>query len=274
MADLIKAIILGIIEGFTEFLPISSTAHLLIASQLLQFNPAMGATFEIFIQLGAILAVIGYFARDLWGQVRTVTHDKSVQRLWVNVIIAFIPAGAVGFLLHDRIKEVMTHPALIIAAALIVGGIIMIVVEQWIKTRSPRTNAAKDLSWGQALAVGIAQILALIPGTSRSGSTIVGGMLAGVSRAAATKFTFYLAIPTMLIATLYDLFKFATTGGGLTTNDVILLLAGLVAALIAAWISIGWLLRYVANHTLVPFGVYRIIVGVLILVLVFQGMLS
>jgi undecaprenyl-diphosphatase len=206
MAELWKAIVLGAVEGFTEFLPISSTGHLLVAGRFLDFQSSMGGTFEIFIQLGATLAMLLYFARDLIAQARTVWHSASVQRLWLNVIIAFVPAGLVGFFIHDWIKEVLFVSPYVVPISLILGGIVMFIVERFARGRKQTTDF-QQLSHGQALAVGLAQIVSLIPGVSRSGATIVGGMFAGASRAAATRFSFYLAIPTMLIATLYDLLK-------------------------------------------------------------------
>ncbi len=196
-----------------------------------------------------------------------VTHDRSVQRLWINVVIAFIPAAAIGFLIHKWMKAVLFESASIIAWALIIGGIIMILVEVLPKRRNLVTDAmqVKPL---QAMWVGLAQILSLIPGVSRSGSTIVGGMLAGINRAAATKFSFYLAIPTMVMATLFEL---VTSYAGLTPFEILELLLGMVVAMITAWISIAWLLRYVANHTLIPFGIYRIAVGLLLIWLVMQN---
>ena len=269
MEELWKAIILGAIEGFTEFLPISSTGHLLVAANVLNFESDMGGTFAIFIQLGATLAMVLYFARDLIGQVRTVRHSAPVQRLWINVIIAFVPAGLVGFLIHDWIKEVLFVSPYVIPTTLIIGGVLMFVVE-WYARGRPQTTAAEQLSHGQALAVGGAQVLSLVPGVSRSGATIVGGMFAGASREAATRFSFYLAIPTMLIATVFDL---ATSLDNISGNDWVLLAAGTVTAAITAWIAIAWLLRYVAGHTLALFGGYRIVMGLLILVLLGFGVI-
>jgi undecaprenyl-diphosphatase len=269
MEELLKAIILGAVEGFTEFLPISSTGHLLVVANLLNFQSDMGGTFAIFIQLGATLAMLLYFARDLIDQVRTVRHSAPVQRLWLNVMIAFVPAGLVGFLIHDWIKAVLFVSPYVIPTTLIVGGILMFVVEWYAKGRTQTTDA-EQLSRGQALAVGGAQVLSLVPGVSRSGATIVGGMFAGVSREAATRFSFYLAIPTMLIATVFDL---VTSLDAISSNDWVLLLAGTVTAAITAWIAIAWLLRYVANHTLALFGAYRIVMGLLILVLLASGVM-
>ncbi len=267
MEELWKAIILGAIEGFTEFLPISSTGHLLVASRLLNFQSNMGGTFEIFIQFGATLAMLLYFARDLIMQVRTVLHSPPVQRLWLNVVIAFIPAGLIGFFIHDWIKEVLFVSPYVVPISLIVGGILMFVVEWFVRGRA-QTADFQQLSAKQALAVGGAQVLSLIPGVSRSGATIVGGMFAGASRAAATRFSFYLAIPTMLIATMFEL---ATSFDNITGSDWVLLAAGTITAAITAWIAIAWLLRYVATHTLALFGAYRIVVGLLILALLALG---
>lgn len=267
--ELWKAIVLGAVEGFTEFLPISSTGHLLVAARLLNFQADMGGTFAIFIQLGATLAMLLYFARDLLAQARTVLHSRSVQRLWLNVIIAFVPAGLVGFFVHDWIKEVLFVSPYVVPITLIAGGILMFVVEWYARDRV-RTTDAELLSHQQALAVGLAQILALVPGVSRSGATIVGGMAAGISRPAATRFSFFLAIPTMLIATTFDL---VTSVENISGSDWVLLAAGTITAAVTAWIAIAWLLRYVANHTLALFGVYRIAIGSLILLLLLLGVL-
>lgn len=269
MEELWKAIILGAVEGFTEFLPISSTGHLLVAERLLNFQNSMGGTFAIFIQFGATLAILLYFARDLLGQLRAVRHDRGVQRLWLNVIIAFVPAGAIGFLIHDWIKDVLFVSPYVVPTTLILGGIMMFVVEWYARGRAQVADH-QQIGHGQALAVGLAQVLALIPGVSRSGATIVGGMFAGISRAAATRFSFYLAIPTMLIATIYDLLKSLDTISG---NDWLLLAAGTVTAAITAWIAIAWLLRYVANHTLALFGAYRIVMGLLLFGLLALGIM-
>ncbi len=269
MEELWKAIVLGAVEGFTEFLPISSTGHLLVAARLLNFQADMGGTFAIFIQLGATLAMLLYFARDLLAQARTVLHSRSVQRLWLNVIIAFVPAGLVGFFVHDWIKEVLFVSPYVVPTTLIAGGILMFVVEWYARDRV-RTTDAELLSHQQALAVGLAQILALVPGVSRSGATIVGGMFAGISRPAAMRFSFFLAIPTMLIATTFDL---VTSVENISGSDWVLLAAGTITAAVTAWIAIAWLLRYVANHTLALFGIYRIAVGSLILLLLLLGVL-
>jgi undecaprenyl-diphosphatase len=259
MPELLKVIILGIVEGITEFLPISSTGHLIVVADLLNFQGSIGGTFEIFIQLGAILAVIWYFRQDLWSQVRTVTRDRTVQRFWLNLLIAFFPAAAIGFLWHDWIKEVLFSPV-VVAIALIIGGIVLILIER--RDHSGGTTSLDTISRRQALTIGVLQTLALIPGTSRSASSIIGGLLSGLNRTTATAFSFYLAIPTLGLATIFDL---TTSLDQITRNDALNLLVGMVAAFISALFAIGWLLRYIANHTFTIFGVYRIVVGLVVL---------
>lgn len=256
-----KIIILGAVEGFTEFLPISSTGHLLLVAKWLHFQDNTGGTFEIFIQLGAMLAVIGYYARDLIAQAQAVTHDVGIRRFWLNIALAFLPAAIIGFFLRNWIKAVLFASPTVIAWAFIIGGLVLLAVE-WLPKRPVTTNDTVQITRRQAILTGFAQVLALVPGVSRSGATIVGGMLAGVDRAAATRFSFYLAIPTLVIATGYDLLK---SINHLTSNDIGALALGAFVALITAWISIGWLLRYIAHHTFVPFGIYRIIAGLIIL---------
>lgn len=259
MNEVVKAIILGIIEGITEFLPISSTGHLIVASDLINFAGSLDGTFEIFIQLGAILAVIWFYRRDLWQQVRATPHDRAVQRLWLNLFIAFVPAAAVGFFIHDWIKEALFNP-LVVAAAMIIGGAVLIVVDR--RRHAGHTASLYDVTPRQALAVGVAQILALVPGTSRSATSIIGGLLGGMNRQTATAFSFYLAIPTLGTATLFDL---ATNVSGVGRQEALLLAVGMVAAFIAALLAVGWLLRYLAHHDFVVFGVYRIVAGLVVL---------
>ncbi len=264
MNDWLKVVILGIVEGVTEFLPISSTGHLLIAADLLRFQQSVGGTFEIFIQLGAVLAVLGYYARDLLAQARVVRTDAQTRRFWLGIIVAFIPAALVGVLFRRWIKAVLFTSPTVIAWSLIVGGIVLIVVER-LPLRPPRTREVTGVTLRQALAIGVAQVAALIPGVSRSGASIVGGLLAGLDRKTATAFSFYLTIPTLGAATLLDL---ATNLTALTPTELGELLLGLVVALAVAWLSIGWLLRYVATNSFVAFGIYRIVAGAVILLLV------
>lgn len=264
-----QAAVLGVVEGLTEFLPISSTGHLLIASRLLGFENSIGGTFEIFIQLGAVLAVVGYFARDLLAQARAVTSDANTRRFWIGIVVAFLPAAIIGLLLRDWIKQVLFESPTVIAGSLIIGGIVFLVIER-LPARQVSVRDVQQISPGQALGIGLAQVLALVPGVSRSGASIVGGMFAGLDRRTATAFSFYLAIPTLGGATVVDLLG---SLGELGPGDVGRLLVGTVVAMIVAWFSIGWLLRYVANHSFVAFGIYRILAGALILVLVAMGVL-
>jgi undecaprenyl-diphosphatase len=267
-SDWWKAAVLGIVEGLTEFLPISSTGHLLIVSNLLGFEGSIGGTFEIFIQLGAVLAVVGYYASDLLRQARMAPHDPHIQRFWIAIGVAFLPAAIIGLALHGWIKAVLFSPA-VIGTALIVGGIVLIIVER-LPRRTATVHNATHLSLRQALGIGIAQVLALTPGVSRSAASIIGGMVVGLDRQAATTFSFYLAIPTLGAATVVDLL---TSLEQVTLGDVGRLFLGLVVSLIVAWLSIDWLLRYVANHSFVAFGIYRIIAGSIVLVLVAAGRL-
>ncbi|MDZ4717905.1 MAG: undecaprenyl-diphosphate phosphatase [Roseiflexaceae bacterium] len=263
-----EVVTLGIVEGVTEFLPISSTAHLLIIADLLGFKNSIGGTFEIFIQLGAILAVVGYYARDLLTQARAIPTSKPTQQFWLGILIAFIPAAVIGLTLHKWIKQVLFASPAVIAASLILGGIVLIVIER-ISLRTTTTEP-EQTTFKQALWIGLAQVTALIPGVSRSGASIVGGMLAGLDRRSATAFAFYLSIPTLGAATVVDLISNLDL---VTSADLARLLVGAIVSGIVAWISIGWLLRYVSRNSFVNFGIYRIIAGMLVLGLVAIGKL-
>ncbi len=267
VADWVKVVILGIVEGITEFLPISSTGHLLVAAALLDFRTSLNSTFEIFIQLGAVVAVLFFYRADLRHQIATVRTDASIRRLWFNLLVAFIPAGLVGFVLSDWIKTNLVDSSsrsMIVAAALVVGGIVFLLVERRPNTKSPVTDLSQIMP-SQAVLIGIAQVTALVPGVSRSGASIVGGMLTGLNRETATRFSFYLAIPTLGIATTFDLL---TNLDQLTPGDLPYLVLGTGVSAVVAWVSIGWLLRYVSRSSFVPFGYYRFAVGILIIVLV------
>lgn len=262
-------VILGIVEGLTEFLPISSTAHLLIVGDLLGFQNNIGGTFEIFIQLGAILAVVAYYASDLSAQARSLLTNAPTRRFWLALLLAFLPAAVVGFALRSWIKQVLFASPSVIAWALILGGVALIVIERLPKP-AIKAQDVEQVSFGQALGIGVAQMFALVPGVSRSGASMVGGILGGLDRRTATAFSFYLAIPTLGAATLVDLFGSLDQISG---SDIGRLLLGTVVAGVVAWISIGWLLRYVAGHSFVAFGIYRIVAGALILALVAVGRL-
>jgi undecaprenyl-diphosphatase len=261
-----KVVVLGIVQGITEFLPISSTGHLLVTAQVLHFEHSIEGTFEIFIQLGTVIAVIGYYARDLLFQIRSFPSRSEVRRLWLAVAIAFFPAAAIGFLVREWVKTTLFTPA-VIAFALIGGGVVIVMLEMVIRQRKQRQET-RSLQLRQALLVGCVQTLALIPGVSRSGASIVGGMLSGLDRATATTFAFYLAIPTLGAATIVDLLSSLNE---VTSGDIGRLYLGCVVSLIVGWLSIEWLLRYVRQHTLLGFGWYRIVAGGTLLSLVMLG---
>jgi len=264
MPEWLIAVVMGIVQGITEFLPISSTGHLIVVGELIGLPPSLEDSFEIVIQIGAVLAVIGFYWADLAGQVRDVRQDQDVQRLWLGVAIAFIPAAVVGLLLQDVITRLLFDP-IPIAIALIVGGIVFLVVE-WLGIAESADEDAglQDVSLRQALAIGLFQVLALVPGVSRSGASIVGGLFAGLSRRVATQFSFYLAIPTLGLATLYE---FATNYSSFSGAGLVQIVIGIVVSAFVAWAAIGWLLKYVSQNTFKLFGYYRIIAGIIILVI-------
>ena len=253
-----KAVVLGIVEGVTEFLPISSTGHLIVASELVQYPEASRATFEIFIQLGAILAVTGLYARQLTDVVSRTPHDRSARELLAKVLLAFTPAAVAGFLLHHAIESHLFSP-IVVACSLILGGVVIVAVER----RRWRFDVRRieETGWRQALLVGLAQVLSLIPGVSRAGATIIGGMLAGMDRPAATQFSFYLSIPTLSAASLYSLFKARHV---LAAADALPLAVGFVAAFVSAWVVVRAFIGFVERHNFTGFGYYRIAAGIVI----------
>jgi undecaprenyl-diphosphatase len=270
--EFIKVIILGIVEGITEFLPISSTGHLLISSALLDFQHSMGGTFEIFIQIGAIVAVVAFYRQDLLVQARDIRTESGVQRLWLAIIVAAVPVAVAGLLLRETIKDNLLEQGnesfrlVVIATMLIIGGIVFIVLERYSdKEDSSDPNQLYDITVKQAFLIGVAQTLALVPGVSRSGAAIIGGMMTGLNRQTATVFSFYLAIPVLGGATVLDLLLSIDE---IDTTGLFYLLVGAFVSGIVAWIAIGWLLRYVAHHDFVLFGYYRIVAGGVILLLV------
>ena len=252
---LLDAIVLGLVEGATEFIPVSSTGHLIIAGEWLGQTDARAKTFDIFIQLGAILAIVWLYRVRLTTALLAARNDPRSRRLFVNLGIAFLPAAAVGFLIHDWIKERLFNPV-VVAAALVVGGVIILLVERW----KPRTTVAEvgDLSPATALGVGLAQVLSLVPGTSRSGATIIGGYALGLSRTAATEFSFFLAIPVMFAATLYDLFKSRDT---LVAADAGFFAVGFAVAFLSALVVVKAFLTFVSRHSFTAFAWYRIVFG-------------
>ena len=257
---LAKAAVMGLVEGATEFIPVSSTGHLIIAGNLLGFDRWHGAkTFDVFIQLGAILAVVWLYRARILDVVRTAPREERSRRLILNLVIAFLPAAIVGFLANDFIEEKLFRPT-VVAAALVIGGVIILLIEGW--HRRVRTETVDDVTPKEALGVGLAQLLALVPGTSRSGATIMGGMALGMSRVAATEFSFFLAIPVMFAATLYSLWK---ARDALSAADAPVFAVGFVVSFVSALLVIRWLLRFVANNSFRGFAWYRIVFGVLLL---------
>ena len=255
---LFEAILLGIIEGLTEFLPVSSTGHLIIAGDLLEFTSEQAKTFEIFIQLGSVLGVVWLYRHKLLG-VATQLREPPAQKFVLNVLVAFLPAAVLGLFLHKYIKEHLFNP-FTVAAALIVGGVVILIIERMkLKERVTRVD---DMTLTDALKVGFAQTLAMFPGVSRSGSTIMGGLLTGLSRTTATEFSFFLAMPTMLAATTYDLYK---SWDLLRPEDFMMLAVGFVTAFLTALVVVKLFLAYVAKHNFTAFAVYRIIFGSVVL---------
>lgn len=256
---IIKTIIMGIVEGATEFLPVSSTGHLIISADLLHFlSKEKRDVFEIVIQLGAILAVVWQYRTKVM-HVTTHLYEPKSRQLVINLFIAFLPLAMIGLAFHDQIKTLLFNPKSV-AIALIIGGFIIL----WVEKKLPKVaiHAVDEVGWKLALKIGFAQAIALIPGASRSASTIIGGMVFGLSRTAATEFSFFLAIPVMFAATIYDLHKNRDL---LAADDLLIFLIGFVTAFIAALIVIKVLIRYVANHDFTIFAWYRIGFGALVL---------
>ena len=284
-----KALILGIVEGLTEFLPISSTGHLILVGDLLGFNDERGKAFEVIIQFGAILAVCWEYRAKLWSVASTIKTSSASQRFVANVLIASIPAMTLALLLGKYIKQFLFSPVPV-AMAFIGGALVIFWAESRQKqavqslqkdaiARSGRAiNTVDDLTPLDALKVGLAQCAALIPGTSRSGATIIGGMLFGLPRGVATEFSFFLAIPVIGGATAYELLKLwinpLQASGIEAMHFGWAILVGFIAAFISAFICVRWLIHYVASHTFVPFAWYRIIFGVVVLITAYTGLVA
>jgi undecaprenyl-diphosphatase len=258
-SNLLHALVLGLVEGITEFLPVSSTGHLIVAGSLLGFNDARGGVFFVAIQTGAMLAVVWEYRARLF---------KADPALWRNLAVAFIPAAVLGLLFGSMIKQVLFKPVPV-ALAFILGGVVILVVER--KSFAPRVDSTRAMTWLDALKVGVAQCFALIPGTSRSGATIIGGMLFGLSRPAATEFSFFLAVPTLCAAGAYDLVKNRAL---FSTDDLGMFAVGLAVSFASAFVVIRWLIRYVATHDFRPFAWYRIAFGVVVLGTAYTGAVS
>ena len=272
---LLKAAAMGVVEGLTEFLPVSSTGHLILAGALLGFDDEKAKVFDIAIQTGAIFAVVMVFWEKIRSTVMALPSQRMARRFAVNVLIAFLPAVVLGLLFGKAIKAHLFIPT-VVATTFILGGLVILWVERW--GRKPMHDGHPDdhvrivnvesMSPLDALKVGLVQCLAMVPGTSRSGATIIGGMLLGLSRKAATEFSFYLAIPTLIGAGVYSLYKERAL---LSVADVPMFTVGLVFSFISALVCVRWLLRYISTHNFVPFAWYRIAFGALVLITSYQG---
>jgi len=263
---LVKAAIMGIVEGLTEFLPISSTGHLILAGHLLGLQGERDKVFEIAIQTGAILAVIIVYWQKIRSTMAALPSEREAQAFALNVLVAFIPAIVLGLAFGKLIKEHLFTPG-VVATTFILGGFVIL----WAEGRhhpKVRIQEAEQMRWTDALKLGLVQCLALVPGTSRSGATIIGGMLLGLSRKAATDFSFYLAIPTLIGAGAYSLVK---ERASLSADDLPMFLVGLLFSFVSAWLCVRWLLRYISTHDFKPFAWYRIAFGLIVLLTSWTG---
>jgi undecaprenyl-diphosphatase len=265
-----QAVILGIVEGVTEFLPISSTGHLIIVNRFINFGGDFAEMFDIVIQLGAILSVIVYFWNRLapWGADKTPVQKKEVWTLWSKTIVAVIPALAIGAAFEHAIKRHLFHPS-VVATTLIIGGILLLLIES--RKKSPALLSVSEITYKTALFIGMIQCLAMIPGTSRSAATIIGAMLLGASRAAAVEFSFFLAIPTMIAASAYSLLKHGTS---LRVVEWQALAVGFAVSFFVAWGIVAFLMNFIRKHDFKPFGYYRIALGCIIASLIFFRLFS
>ncbi len=276
---LVKALIQGIVEGLTEFLPISSTGHLIVTGSLMNFHDEKAKVFEIVIQAGAILAICWEYRERIASTFRGLFSEQKAQRFALNISIAFVPLAVLGLTFGKDIKAVLFKPVPV-AMAFIVGGVIILFAERWYRTRAvvqssqplkptkPMIESVDELSPLDAFKLGLAQCAALIPGTSRSGATIIGGLFFGLSRKCATEFSFFLAIPTLLAATFYQLWKERAL---LSAADIPMFSVGFVAAFVSAFLCVRWLLRYIGSHDFTPFAWYRIAFGLIVLGTAWSG---
>lgn len=265
---LVKAAILGVVEGLTEFLPVSSTGHLIIAGDLLDFNDQRAQVFEIAIQLAAILAVVWEYRAKIAEVLLGLPSQSGSRRFALNLVIAFLPSAVLGLMLAGYIKTYLFNP-LTVATAFIVGGLLILWAER--RDHQVKVYSIDDMTWMDALKVGFAQSLALIPGTSRSGATIIGGLFFGLERRVATEFSFFLAIPTMFAATFYDVYKHREV---LSLDDLPLFLVGGVTSFVSAFLAVRGLLRYISRHDFTLFAWYRIAFGILVLVTAYAGVVT
>ena len=268
MIEILKAILFGIVEGVTEWLPISSTGHLILLDQLVALNVSeeFKSMFDVVIQLGAILAVVVLFFHKLnpFAPDKTAREKKGTWDLWAKVVVSIIPSGVVGVLFDDWM-DAHLHTAPVVAAMLILYGVAFLLVERRYQGRHLAVDTVDHMDWKTAIGIGLFQCLSLIPGTSRSGSTILGGILLGASRAAAAEFSFFMAIPTMLGASGIKLLKFFLTGVGFGGNELAVLLVGCLVSFMVSLLVIRGLMNYVRSHSFSVFGVYRIVLGAVVL---------
>lgn len=268
MIEVLKAVLFGIVEGITEWLPVSSTGHLILLNEFINLNVSeeFQSMFDVVIQLGAILAVCALFFRKLnpFDRGKNDEQKKQTWTLWFKVIAAIIPSGVVGVLFDDWM-DTHLHNGIVVAVMLIVYGVAFIAVEKWNEHRELRYHDVNNLPWGTAMIIGVSQCLSLVPGTSRSGSTILGGILAGVSRGTAAEFSFFMAIPTMVGASGIKLLKFFLSGVNFTAMDMLILLVGCTVSYIVSLLVIKGLMNYVRKHSFSAFGIYRIVLGIAVL---------
>lgn len=268
MIEVLKAVLFGIVEGITEWLPVSSTGHLILLNEFINLNVSeeFQSMFDVVIQLGAILAVCALFFRKLnpFDRGKNDEQKKQTWTLWFKVIAAIIPSGVVGVLFDDWM-DTHLHNGIVVAVMLIVYGVAFIAVEKWNEHRDLRYHDVNNLPWGTAMIIGVSQCLSLVPGTSRSGSTILGGILAGVSRGTAAEFSFFMAIPTMVGASGIKLLKFFLSGVSFTAMDMLILLVGCTVSYIVSLLVIKGLMNYVRKHSFSAFGIYRIVLGIAVL---------
>ena len=268
MIEVLKAVLFGIVEGITEWLPVSSTGHLILLNEFINLNVSeeFQSMFDVVIQLGAILAVCALFFRKLnpFDRGKNDEQKKQTWTLWFKVIAAIIPSGVVGVLFDDWM-DTHLHNGIVVAVMLIVYGVAFIAVEKWNEHRELRYHDVNNLPWGTAMIIGVSQCLSLVPGTSRSGSTILGGILVGVSRGTAAEFSFFMAIPTMVGASGIKLLKFFLSGVSFTAMDMLILLVGCTVSYIVSLLVIKGLMNYVRKHSFSAFGIYRIVLGIAVL---------
>lgn len=266
--DFFSAIILGIVEGITEFIPVSSTGHLILTADLLHTDKAFANTFNVVIQLGAILAIVALYWKKFWGVLVGLPSQKPAQHFTRNVLLAFLPAMVIGFFAHDAIKAYLFSP-MVVAVALVVGGAAILLIER-IKP-APRVFDTETMDWKTALNIGFIQCIAMIPGVSRSGASIMGALMVGVERKAAAEFSFFLAVPTMLAAATYDLYKSRDllTGQGMDS-----IVVGFITSFVVAMIVVRWMMGFITRHGFTPFAYYRIAVGLILAALISAGHLA